>query len=510
MKMDGLSFVEAVTECANAAGITIQEESLSPQEVEQRKEKASLHDVCKEAAQWFHSQLLTTPEASDARAYLANRGITEETIKYGMIGYAPDAWQGLLNHLNQKGFQTELAVRASLVKRSERSGKAYDVMRHRIILPIFDRRSRPIAFGGRALSADEPAKYMNSPESEIYNKSATLYGLNWARGPIQRKNRAIVVEGYFDVLSLHQSGFPEAVATCGTALTPKQVQDLKRNTDTIIALFDMDEAGLDAADRSLKLFLDEGVEARHLELPEGKDPDEFVQAQGGEALEKYIENSVPLFDLALERAVSRNGSTAMGQARSVEQIAPLLRKVPGVLHSELLMRAVNVLGAHESTLRDAIGSPSKPPSAPGPGGQWRGDKTLNQLIWLLLNFPEDAAPIVSEIDLALISNRPEVQHAVWLMLEGFSYTQLLDRVEDESLRCILSTAATMEGLFEPEQAEDATKEIVRRLQQSDIQKELGEIQSKMSRLNHESDPDQIRTLLARRQELQLALNKRGP
>ena len=509
MKMDGLSFVEAVTECANAAGITIQEETLTPQEVEQRKDRASLHDVCQEAAQWFHSQLLTTPAAAGAREYLANRGITDETIRYGTIGYAPDAWQGLIDHLNKQSFPTELAIRASLVRVSERSGKAYDVMRNRIILPIFDRRSRPIAFGGRALSADDPAKYMNSPESEIYDKSSTLYGLNWARGSIQRKNRAIVVEGYFDVLSLNQGGFPEAVATCGTALTPKQVQELKRNTDTVIALFDMDEAGLDAADRSLKLFLDEGVEARHLELPEGKDPDEFVRAQGGEALEKYIEKSVPLFELALRRAVGRNGSTSMGQSRSVQQIAPLLRKLPGVLQSQLLVRATNILGAHESTLRKAIGNPSTPASAPGPGGRWQGSKPLNQILWLLLNFPDDAAPVISEANLDLISQRSDVKHAILLLLDGYSINQVLDQVEDTDLRAILAAAAAHEGLFEPEQATDATKEIIKRLENSSIQVELGEIKHKMERLDYESDPNQLATLLARRQELQLALKNRG-
>jgi DNA primase len=503
MAMDGLSFVEAITECAQVAGVIIEEEELSKEEVQQRARKASLFDVCKASAEYFHNRLLTDPAAQEARDTLAQRGITDETIRYGLLGYAPNSYTALLEHLHGQGISHDLACRASVARRSERTGRPYDVMRDRIVIPIFDRRSRPIAFGGRLLSGEGP-KYMNSPESEIYNKSATLYGLNWARGPMQRKDRALVVEGYFDVLSLHQAGFTETVATCGTALTPLQVKELRQNTDTVVALFDMDEAGMEAADRSLQIFLDQGVEARHLELPEGKDPDDFVRAQGPDALEACLSRSVPLIELSMRRAVKRHGSTPAGCQKAVRDIAPLLRKLPGILRSDLLVRAANLLGVRESALREAIGTPSTAPQAPGPAGRWKGNKALNNLLWLLLNAPEAASPLVSEANLDLLSDRDDVKHAILLILDGFSLTQVLDQVEDPDLAAVLRLAAARDGLFQEEEVEPATRAILATLELTGIDTELREINLQMASMDLQQGAQVLGPLLARRQTLQIA------
>jgi len=503
MAMDGLSFVEAITECAQVAGVTIEEDALSQEEVQQRARKASLFDVCKASAEFFHTRLLTDPAAQAARDTLAKRGITDETIRYGLLGYAPNSYTALLEHLHGQGISHDLACRASVARRSERTGRPYDVMRDRIVIPIFDRRSRPIAFGGRLLEGEGP-KYLNSPESEIYNKSATLYGLNWARGPMQRKDRVLVVEGYFDVLSLHQAGFPETVATCGTALTPLQVKELRQNTDTVVALFDMDEAGMEAADRSLKIFLDQGVEARHMELPEGKDPDDFVRAQGPDALEGCLARSVPLIELSMRRAVSRHGTTPAGRQKAVRDIAPLLRKLPGVLRSDILVRAANLLGVRESALREAIGTPSTAPQAPGPAGRWKGNKALNNLLWLLLNAPESASPLVSEANLDLLSDRNDVKHAILLILDGFSLTQVLDQVEDPDLAAVLRLAGAREGLFQDEEVEPATRSILATLELTGIDTELREINLQMASDDLQRNAQALGPLLARRQALQIA------
>jgi DNA primase len=503
MTMDGLSFVEAITECAQVAGVTIEEEQLTQEEVQQRARKASLFDVCKASAEFFHTRLLTDPAAQEARDTLAQRGITDETIRYGQLGYAPDSYTALLEHLHSQGISHDLACRASVARRSERTGRPYDVMRDRLVIPIFDRRSRPIAFGGRLLSGEGP-KYLNSPESEIYNKSATLYGLNWARGPMQRKDRVLVVEGYFDVLSLHQAGFPETVATCGTALTPLQVKELRQNTDTVVALFDMDEAGMEAADRSLQIFLDQGVEARHLELPEGKDPDDFVRAQGPDALEACLASSVPLIELSMRRAVKRHGTTPAGRQKAVRDIAPMLRKLPGVLRSDILVRAANLLGVREDALREAIGTPSTAPQAPGPAGRWTGNKALNNLLWLLLNAPDAASPLVSDANLDLLSDRDDVKHAILLILDGFSLTQVLDQVTDPDLGAVLRLAGAREGLFQEEEAEPATRSILATLELTGIDTELREINLQMSSDDVQRNAQALGPLLARRQALQIA------
>ncbi|MFN7132743.1 MAG: DNA primase, partial [Myxococcales bacterium] len=335
MKTRGMSFFEAVKELGDAAGVTVEEREMSQEERQRLQRRADLHDVTELAAQFFNETLLARPEGQPGREYLAARGISLETQQKYRLGYAPDSWDRLAQHLQKHRIPAQLAVAARVLGKSDRSDRVYDLFRNRVVFPILDDRGRVVAFGGRLLpgGGDGP-KYLNSPESDIYNKSRTLYGLSWARLAVQRKDRLILVEGYFDAVSLWQAGFEEAVATCGTALTPAHLEAVRRLTLKVVALFDGDEAGLKAATKSMELFLDAGVEAKRLELGGVKDPDEFIQKNGAAAFENALAHSVPLLELVLQRTILREGSTASGRARSLESVVPIFRRLPRAVRSQ--------------------------------------------------------------------------------------------------------------------------------------------------------------------------------
>ena len=314
MKSRGISFAEAVKELGDACGVVVEERELSQEERQRLQRRADLHDVTEAAARYFTEILLARPEGQVAREYLASRGITTETAQKYRLGFALDSWDALAGHLQRQRFPAQLALGARVLGKAERSDRVYDLFRNRLMFPILDERGRVVAFGGRLLpGAGEGPKYLNSPESDIYNKSRTLYGFSWARMSIQRKDRVIFVEGYFDAVSLWQAGFEEAVATCGTALTPGHLETVARMTRKAIALFDTDKAGVGAAVKSVGLFFDADIEPKRLELPGAKDPDEFVQKNGAAAFERQVEHAQPLVDILTFSALEKAGNSAAGQ-----------------------------------------------------------------------------------------------------------------------------------------------------------------------------------------------------
>ncbi len=496
MALEGLSFVEAVKELAGPAGVQVEERQLTPQERQKIRTRATLYDVCEEACSWFHAQLLTHPAAKPARDYLADRGMTRETLARARLGYAPDSWNALLDHLHGKGIDARLAQAAGVAGRSQKTGNAFDFLRHRVVFPILDSRERPVAFGGRVLEGDGP-KYLNTPESDIYEKSRTLYGLSWGRADIQRKGRAIVVEGYFDVLSLMQAGFGEAVATCGTSLTKEHVQQLRRFTTTVVALFDGDEAGLRAADRSLPMFLDAGVEALQLDLPDAKDPDEFIQGQGPEAFEGHLRRAVPLLELVVRRSADRHGTTPGGRQRAVAEIVPLLRRLPAVLQSDLLIRTCDLLGVAEDALRREIGRPAPVGGAPRAARteRWVGNDKLNHLLWLLLHHPEIAIPQVLARGTGFVSDRDDVKWAVYQLVDGMALASLLEELEDPDVVRVLRAVAAKAELYASDQAADATRQVLDRLEVEDLEGQLIRLKRALATTEYSADPEAYRALM---------------
>lgn len=462
MKTRGVSFMEAVRELGQQVGVHIEERELSPEETRVQRERATLYDVCEQAARWFHQVLLTRPEAAPAREYLAKRGITDDTIAKFRLGFAPDSWDAMLNWLHRQGIDAEQAVAAGLARPREGRSGAYALFRGRVMIPIQDGRDRVVAFGGRILAGDGP-KYVNSPETEIYHKSKTLFALSHARNAIQRKGRALVVEGYFDVLSLHQAGFQEAIAVCGTALTPEHLEVISKLARRVVALFDGDAAGLRAAEKSLGLFLEKDVEPLWLDLGAHKDPDEYIQAEGPPGFEALLARSQPLVHRIVRAKASAHGNSPGGRQRALEELAPLFAQLPAAARATAIGYAAGELMLREDVLHERVAQHlSRPAEVRHARPRWTGTRELNHLLWLLLHHPAEVAPVFVEMNPPpdSVTDHAPSQLAVALLATGQPLPEVLEQVGDPDLAHILRQAAAREGLYRAEQAAGAARQIL--------------------------------------------------
>ena len=405
MRVEGLTFPEAVRSLAKKYGVTIPEHDVAGPAAGEREAMLKASEV---AAEFFAHVLWNTTDGAMARDYLKARAISVETARAFMIGFAPSRPSSLAKALEKRGLR-DAGVKVGLIKKD--GSDAYDMFRGRVMFPIRDAQGRAIAFGGRVLDARLP-KYINSPESPLYSKARTLYGLFEARQAISSsassgKDRAILVEGYFDVIALWQAGFKEAVAGCGTALTVDQLRVLSRYTKNVIACFDGDAAGRKASMRALEIFLQAGLLGRGIFIPSGFDPDTFVRERGAAAFAELIEKSELLVELyAREELAQFGGSDANpeGRLKAAERVAEKLRqiKIPLEFH-EMARRASVLLRVPEGVLRSEGKKPSVGPSrfardtranatapaaASAAGGGDAGAKAEIGLIALALLHPE--------------------------------------------------------------------------------------------------------------------------
>ncbi|MBS0125318.1 DNA primase [Thetidibacter halocola] len=294
---ENVSFMEAIEILAGEAGMEVPKRD--PQAQEKADRRTQLSDVMEQAVAWFRLQLKRGPGA-EARAYLAKRGLDEAALERWEIGFAPPGWEGLREHLKGKGVAPDLMLGAGLVKASDKGREPYDVFRNRIMFPIRDGRGRAIAFGGRAMDPSDNAKYLNSPETELFDKSRNLFNLKPAREAAGKGQVLVVAEGYMDVIALSEAGFAASVAPLGTAVTEPQLQLMWRISDEPVIALDGDKAGLRAAFRVIDLalpLLEAGKSLRFALMPEGQDPDDLLRARGPQALAEVLEAAVPMVDL---------------------------------------------------------------------------------------------------------------------------------------------------------------------------------------------------------------------
>ncbi len=306
VEKSGLKFNEAVEQLAQEAGIALP--AFSPEDARREETRASLYDVMEIAARFFQSELQTAHGAK-ARGYLADRDLGLAVQAEFGIGYSPDDRSALRSHLADKGVHLDQMVEAGLVIAGEDIPVAYDRFRDRVMFPIKDGRGRVIAFGGRALGKDVPAKYLNSPETPIFIKGEVLYNFDKARAIAHKNANIIAVEGYVDVIAMHRAGLTETVAPLGTALTENQLAILWRSAPEPILCFDGDSAGQKAAYRALDLalpLLQPGHSLRFAFLPDGKDPDDLLRSEGAEALKKVVSDALPMVDVLWNRALNLN------------------------------------------------------------------------------------------------------------------------------------------------------------------------------------------------------------
>lgn len=353
MKMENMTFPEALNKLADRVHVTLPRlgGGRGGEKGESRKEK--LYEICQLAAQFYVRNFQDAKVGALPRTYLQQRGFDAQVIESYRVGYATDGWQNLYDFLRQKGFTDDLLFRSGLVTRSEK-GRPFDLFRKRVIFPIVNSQGKVVAFGGRVLDKEGTPKYLNSPESEIFQKRSELYGLFQAKKHInQDQSRLLMVEGYLDLIRLVQSGFPNSVATLGTSLTQEHCRLLRRYVMETVLVYDGDRAGESASLRGIDIFLEEGMNVKLLSLPSSLDPDDFLRQRGPEAFRRLLENALDVFEFKLTHLLKRfNPRESVGLVKITNEFLEMLLKVKNsVLTDRYLKRASGVLGIDERSLR---------------------------------------------------------------------------------------------------------------------------------------------------------------
>ncbi|MDN5330967.1 MAG: primase [Tepidanaerobacteraceae bacterium] len=338
MKKENWTFPEALRWLAERVGVRLPEEETLGKVSEAFKLRREIFEINKMASEYYHYTLLKAPEAERARRYLASRGILAETAEKFNLGYALPDWDGLIKFMRSKGIGEDALLKAGLVIPKSSGRGFYDRFRDRIIFPIKDVTGSVVGFGGRTLGKGEP-KYLNSPETPVFNKREHLYGLPMIN---REESRIILVEGYMDCISLHQHGFTQAVASLGTSLTEQQAKALKRYTDEVFIAYDSDTAGQAATLRGIGILVKEGLRVKVITLPEGKDPDEFIKARGKEAFEELVTSAQNFIDYRLNLA--KNGldlKSQDGKLKFVKRAVLILAEIEDSVERELYVQKIS-------------------------------------------------------------------------------------------------------------------------------------------------------------------------
>ena len=351
MKLLGLDFIEAVKFVAERVGIAVPDVDKSREEDDPYRD---IREAVAFAAEWFEKQLWDEKQGKLARRYLmAQRGLSEETVRRFEFGYAPDAWRGLREAAAVHEMSDDVLSRAGLIKQSERAKEPYDHFRGRLMIPIHNLRSRPIGFGGRLLADSEDApKYINSPDTAIFHKGKVVYGLNWSRHAIRREEVVLVVEGFMDLVSLMASGIENVIAPLGTALTEPQARLLARYAKKALLLYDSDKPGLVATFKAADELLRVGIHPSVATLPQGEDPDSIVRKGGPEALAEYTDASIDVLDRKIQILQKRGYlDTTEGKRRAVDGLLLTARAAADeALRDIYLDRIAAVTGVRRATL----------------------------------------------------------------------------------------------------------------------------------------------------------------
>ncbi len=367
MEKEGLGFTEAVEALADRYGVELQREQEDPRAEAARERRRRLQQLLERAAAYYSNYLWESKEAGKAREYLAARGLSEETLKNFGVGFAPSAWDKILVAGQRAGFSVPEMHSVGLVQKSERGGE-YDRFRARIMFPIRDARGRTVGFGGRATRADQKPKYVNTAETDFFHKSEILYGLDRARAAMAKANRAVVVEGYTDVLALHQAGMEGAVGVMGTAITPEQVATLSGTVDEVVLAMDADEAGEEAMLRAQRVAAGRRMRLRVASMPSGVDPAELMaEADGPERFRGFLQGAAELTDFQVSRVLNRTDTASpVERDRALAEVAPIIAGMEeGAAQSELIRKVADRLDLEPAMVTGRVVAST--PATGGPG-----------------------------------------------------------------------------------------------------------------------------------------------
>lgn len=519
MKRDALSFREALRFLSRRAGMEIPEES-SGRAVHRESEAETLLRVNRLAADFFHAALQRGPQGAQAREYLKRRGLSESSIAEFHIGYAPAAWDALLGHMTRRGIPPAVLEKAGLVVPRKDGTGFYDRFRNRVIFPICDPQSRIVGFGGRVIDDSTP-KYLNSPETPVYRKREVLFGFDRARDACRAERSVFIVEGYLDLIALHQRGIRNAVATLGTALSAEHIQLISRFADRLILVYDSDEAGLRSARRCIDLFWkvhadfrrgdvfrEEQADTQILVLPEGHDPDSFVSRHGAEAfLETVRQRAMGIVSFLIEHAVRAHGLHTEGKIRIVNELVPALRRIDDpVARALYIQKLAERVGIDEAVvlerLKDAP-SPREetlPPRASSAASAV--DRMEERIVSLMVQFPE-MLPEIARCRVVEEFRDADLKTAARAILEsGFErpeqLPELLARMEGSPARRRLAALALAEESWT---RKGCLHLIARFLEIRRLQDETEELQRAIEKAEREHDEAELRRLLMEKQNL---------
>ena len=511
---DKLPFPEAVRQLAGRFGLTVPEAEDAKEDAAATRDREALLKVHEVAAAWFRDQL-ASPAGAGARRLLSERGITAEMIERQGIGYAPAGREGLKHHLLKAGFSPELLSRSGLVIQRD-SGTIIDRFRTRIMIPIHRDNGAIVAFGGRAMESGQQPKYLNSPETAIYVKGRTLYGLHLGKAAISRLKHAVMVEGYFDWAQAFQAGITNVVASSGTALTPAQVRLLKRFASKVVLSFDPDAAGQGAAARSSELLVAEGFQVNVAMLPPGEDPDNFIRKHGGAAYQDQLRNSRQYLEYLLDRTAAeydfnRDDSRreflgkmltvaaripdAAARDQFADRLAHKARITEEVVRAEIKKAAVQ----KQTTIED-----QKIPAVQQLQLAEKG------LIWAVLRQPSDGIEALANLDeedltgLASKSILRQAQSLQGLPPEALPST-LLERLTKGEARLVTE-------LGQPGSAPARPSDCVLTLKKRRFDRERAEVQREIDRLQEQGGArydDEMVTLLTRKRDLLRRIEEMG-
>ncbi len=490
MQQEGLSFPEAVRQVAGKYGIEVPDERLSPQQKRVMSEKEKLYRINELAMAFFHRMLLDLHVGQQANTYLVGRGMTRGVIEKHRLGYAPDRWDGLLNHLRQKRVPLDLLAKSGLIVPRKESGGYYDRFRDRVIFPIFNLNRQVIGFGGRVMTDSMP-KYLNSPESPIYNKRRSLYGMDKAKQAARAGGIIHVVEGYFDVLALHQFGIDNAVATLGTALTAEHVQLLKGMVGAggqAVLVYDSDVAGMKAAQRSIAVFEQGYLDARILVLPDGYDPDDFLREYGPTDFLKAAAQALGMVPFLTSRAIDRHGLSIEGRVKVVAAMkAPLAAVQDSVARSLYIKQLAEKLNIDESAVLGQIRKATRESSRESKGGRLPepdpladdGRRLEQQIVAMILRSPVMIPEIVGRNLLDLFEDRKLSAIAEMMMnqsaTEEEQVADLVSRIDDPHYRDLLTRLAMDEQRWDRQGCERLLNQFEshhRRRFKNDLQRQI--------------------------------------
>ena len=510
IKAGHYSFPQAVEELAKRYGVRLPARELSASQKKQMDKRESLFEINRIASEYFRDLLTRRREGEEGRRYLSQRGISQEVVAEHGLGYSTDRWDGLVEYLREKKASLDLARELGLIFPKKREGW-YDAFRSRVLFPIFDLHQRIVGFGGRIIKEGEP-KYLNSPESSIYHKGEVLYGLQVAKRYATEKDCIIVVEGYFDLLTLHQYGWRHSVATLGTALTPQHIRTLKRYTKNLITLFDADQAGVQATLRSLPLFLEEEVAGKTVILPNGEDPDGFLRKGNLEDFTKRVEQAVPLIDFFFQRLMrTYDVKSVDGKVRIAKEGLALLGKIPDRIRRDFYTKALaERLDVKESFLYEML--PSSPKGRPKEGEDSKESslertfpKSEEMVVRLMVHHPE-VIPTISQEGVLKEFESPILQKIAKALEDLYQRKGRLDLPEalasfEETLKGRLCEFAFQESGLEGGDRGRILQDCMQKIRGKRLKKEKGELLRRIKEAEKQQEERSLVPLLREHQEL---------